>query len=77
MDSTRDSKKRSKYCGLFKMITCIEFVSNLNIMSDALDELEDLLKYLQKRSITLVDADKSIRTTNNRFYGNRSGFKIN
>lgn len=63
MDSTRDSKERSKYCGLFKMITSIEFVSNLNTMSDALDELGDLSEYLQKRSITLVDADKSIRTT--------------
>lgn len=31
-------------------------------MSDALDELGDLSEYLQKRSITLVDADKSIRT---------------
>lgn len=63
MDSTRDSKERSKYCGLFKMITSIEFVSNLNTISDALDELGDLSEYLQKRSITLVDADKSIRTT--------------
>ncbi|CAI6358158.1 unnamed protein product [Macrosiphum euphorbiae] len=63
MDPTRDSKGRSKYCGLFKMITSIEFVSNLNTMSDALDELGDLTEYLQKRSITLVDADKSIRTT--------------
>jgi len=45
MDSTRDSKERSKYCGLFKMITSIEFVSNLNTMSDALDELGDLSEY--------------------------------
>jgi len=63
MDSTRDSKERNKYCGLFKMITSTEFISNLNTMSDALDELGDLSKYLQKRSITLVDADKAIKTT--------------
>jgi len=47
MNSTRDSKERSKYCGLFKMITSIEFVSNLNTMSDALDELGDLSEYLK------------------------------
>jgi hypothetical protein len=63
MDSTRDSKERSKYSGLFKMITCIEFVSNLNTMSNALDELGNLSEYLQTHSITLVDADKSIKTT--------------
>lgn len=32
-------------------------------MSDTLDELRDLSEYLQNRSITLVDSDKSIRTT--------------
>lgn len=62
-DVTRDSKERSKYNGLKLMISSVEFVSNLNAMADALDELEDLSEYLQRRNITLVDADKAIRTT--------------
>ena len=45
------------------MISSVEFVSNLNAMADALDELGDLSEYLQRRNITLVDADKAIRTT--------------
>jgi len=59
----RDSKERSKYNGLKLMISSVEFVSNLNAMADALDELGDLSEYLQRRNITLVDADKAIRTT--------------
>lgn len=58
----RDSKERSKYNGLKLMISSVEFVSNLNAMADALDELGDLSEYLQRRNITLVDADKAIRT---------------
>jgi hypothetical protein len=63
INSTRDTKERNKYCGLFRMIISVKFVSNLNTMSGTLDELGNLSKYLQKLSITLVDADKSIRTT--------------
>lgn len=63
IDVTRDSKERSKYNGLKLMISSVEFVSNLNAMADALDELGDLSEYLQRRNITLVDADKAIRTT--------------
>ena len=62
-DLTRDGKERSKYCGLRKMITIVEFVRNLNAMSDALDELGDLSTILQRRNITILDADKAIRTT--------------
>jgi hypothetical protein len=62
-DVTRDSKERSKYNGLKLMTSSVEFVSNLNDMADALDELGDLSEYLQKRNITLVEADKAIRTT--------------
>lgn len=35
MDSKRDSSERKKYNRLYKMITSIQFVSNLNIMSNA------------------------------------------
>ena len=39
------------------------FVKNLNAMSDALDELGDLSTVLQRRNITILEADKAIRTT--------------
>lgn len=51
-DITRDSKERSKYDGLKLMISSVEFVSNLNAMADALDELGELSEYLQRRNIT-------------------------
>jgi hypothetical protein len=62
-DMSRDARERSKYDGLKKMITSVEFVANLNAMSDALDELGDLCEFLQRRNITLIDADKAVRTT--------------
>ncbi|KAL5235567.1 hypothetical protein ACI65C_002977 [Semiaphis heraclei] len=46
-----------------ELFASVEFVSNLNAMADALDELGDLSEYLQRRNITLVDANKAIRTT--------------
>ncbi|KAE9535982.1 hypothetical protein AGLY_007883 [Aphis glycines] len=63
MDSTRDSGEKSKYSGLYKMMTSLQFVINLNAMSDALDEVGSLSEYLKRRDITLIEADKSIRTT--------------
>lgn len=45
------------------MISSVEFVSNLNAMADALDEPGELSEYLQRRNITLEEADKAIRTT--------------
>lgn len=40
-DVTRGSKERSKYSGLKLMTSSVEFVSNLNAMADALNELEE------------------------------------
>jgi len=51
-DSTRDSSEKSKYSGLYEMMTSVQFVINLNTMSDALDELGSLSEYLQRRDIT-------------------------
>ena len=62
-DPARDGKEKSKYSGLRKMITNVEFVRNLNAISDALDELGDLSTVLQRRNITILEADKAIRTT--------------
>jgi hypothetical protein len=47
-DMSRDARERSKYDGLKKMITSVEFVANLNAMSDALDELGDLSEFFTK-----------------------------
>lgn len=57
------------------MISNIEFIMNLNAMADALDELGDLLEYLQRHSVTLVVADKAIRTTIRVF--TRSDWELN
>src|SRR6218665_1895938 len=62
-DPARDGKEKSKYSGLRKMITNVAFVKNLNAMSDAPDELGDLSTVLQRRNITILEADKAIRTT--------------
>lgn len=45
------------------MISSVEFVSNLNAMADALDELGELSEYLERLNITLIEVDKAIRTT--------------
>lgn len=63
MDSTRDSSEKSKYSGLYRMMTSLQFVISLNAMSDALDELGSLSEYLQRLDITLIEAVMSIRTT--------------
>lgn len=43
------------------MISSVEFFRNFNAIAETLDELEELLEYLQSRNITLV-VDKAIRT---------------
>lgn len=62
-DLTRDTKERAKYNGLLNIMTDVQFLKNLHAMSDALDEMGDLSEVLQRQNITLVEADKAIRTT--------------
>lgn len=62
-DLTRDTKERAKYNGLLNIMTDVQFLKNTHAMSDALDEMGDLSELLQRRNITLVEADKAIRTT--------------
>lgn len=62
-DSEREERERRKYKELQRILTNIEFVRNLHIMADALDELSDLSLSLQRRNITLLEADKSVKTT--------------
>lgn len=57
-DVTRDSTERAKYKGLSHVFTSVSFVFNLVVMYEALTELSDLSRLLQKRVITLPEADK-------------------
>uniref|UniRef100_H3A963 Uncharacterized protein n=1 Tax=Latimeria chalumnae TaxID=7897 RepID=H3A963_LATCH len=59
-DSTRDSRQRAKYSGLRHILTSAEFVHNLGVMYDAVSELSDLSKQLQRKDITLPEAHMSM-----------------
>jgi len=63
LDNTRDTKERSKYLGLNKMLTSNEFILNLGILLDALNELSDLSLQLQNRDLSLVSAHILIERT--------------
>jgi hypothetical protein len=61
-DQTGDKKDRCTYQGLLKKITSVEFVLDLGLMCDALQELSELSLDLQHRDIDLYKADKKIKT---------------
>ncbi|XP_069494929.1 E3 SUMO-protein ligase KIAA1586-like [Ambystoma mexicanum] len=61
-DTARSETERNKYCGLNRMLTSTVFVENLGIMFDALTELGDLSRQLQRRDMTLYEADRIIQT---------------
>uniref|UniRef100_A0AAQ6ALH6 HAT C-terminal dimerisation domain-containing protein n=1 Tax=Amphiprion ocellaris TaxID=80972 RepID=A0AAQ6ALH6_AMPOC len=50
--------KRAKYKGLNDILTSVSFVVNLGVMFDALTELSDLSRMLQRRDMTLDHADR-------------------
>lgn len=56
-DPTRDKKDRCMYEGMHKKITSIEFILDLGLMCDALQELSELSLELQDRNINLYQAD--------------------
>ncbi|XP_036066733.1 E3 SUMO-protein ligase KIAA1586-like [Oryzias melastigma] len=64
-DTTRDSRERAKYKGLHDILTSVSFVANRGVMYDALSELSDLSRMLQRRDMTLDQAkrllDRQIR----------------
>lgn len=60
-DSNRDSKTKNKYIGLLKKLASPEFVNDLAIMCDVLQELSNLSIELQSRTITLMQAEQSIK----------------
>ncbi|VVC46057.1 Hypothetical protein CINCED_3A002590 [Cinara cedri] len=60
-DSNRDSKTKNKYQGLLKKLASPEFVNDLAIMCDVLQELSNLSTKFQSRTITLIQAEQSIK----------------
>lgn len=55
-DMSRDCRTRAKYSGLRKKLASPEFVLDLGLMYDCLNELSFLSTSLQNRSITLIEA---------------------
>jgi hypothetical protein len=62
-DMTRDSKERSKYRGLLLRLASPEFLCDLGLLYDVLHELTSLSLGLQKRSVTLPQAEQLIKRT--------------
>lgn len=60
-DKSRESTDRAMYEGLLNCITKVDFILDLAIMCDALQELSELSLELQSRDITLYSAQRKIR----------------
>jgi hypothetical protein len=61
-DPTRDKRYSLMYQGLQRKITSTEFILDLRLMWDALQELSELSLKLQDRSINLYQADVKVRS---------------
>lgn len=62
-DESRDSTDKTKFQGLARKLSSSEFLRNLGLLCDALEELKELSEALQARSMTLVKGVRSIRRT--------------
>lgn len=62
-DSRRSKTDRCLYEGLLRKITSCEFVLDLGLMCDALQELSELSLDLQERNIDLYKANRNIKNT--------------
>lgn len=62
-DPTRDSKEKSTFEGLLKKITETNFILDLGLMADALQELSELSEALQHRNVYLSYANKKLKIT--------------
>ena len=51
--TTRASRERAKFTGLLRYLQSTAFVRNLSLMADALEELSQLSKDLQSRTMTI------------------------
>jgi len=63
INNERDGKERSKYLGLNNMLTSKDFVFNLGMLYNILNELSDLSLQLQKRDLGLAKAHSMIDRT--------------
>ena len=63
MQNNFQNEERAKYTGLVKRMESIEFLENVALMYDVLEELSSLSLLLQERSCTIPQADKRIRRT--------------
>lgn len=63
LDNQRDSKERAKFQGLENMLSSVQFLENLGVMYDALNELTGLSLELQKRNTSLEEAQNAIKRT--------------
>ena len=61
-DTSRDQKERCMYQGLQRKITSTEFVLDLALMCDAVQELSELSLELQDRSVDLHSANQKIKS---------------
>jgi len=61
VDNSLDSKERAQYNGLASKLACSNFLQNLALMCDALQELSDLSEALQAESMNVPKADHLIR----------------
>lgn len=59
-DPTRSASDKCTYEGLKKKITSTEFIMDLGLMCDALQELSELSLDLQERNMDLYKANKKI-----------------
>jgi hypothetical protein len=63
IDTQRKTSESRKYTGLFQSIDSNEFVKDLGLMHDVLEELTNLSLQLQERFCTVTRADKLIKRT--------------
>lgn len=71
-DTTRDKTERCMYEGLLRKITSTNFLLDLGLMCDALQELSELSLVLQERRINLYRANKKIQTVVQLFESRRT-----
>jgi len=62
-DSDHDAKTRSKMKGLAKHLVSVQFVNDIGLMYDVLQELLSLSLELQKQAMTLDKADRLVKRT--------------
>ena len=58
-----DSKERQRFRGLYLRLGSIEFLLDLALMYDVLNEISNLSLQLQRQNITLTEADRNVKRT--------------